>query len=117
MKGTLYTVHGLPEGNGGKSAAAGARPWTEDSKALLDKAARELFGVRPVGVDVDTRGGGTEPGPGALAVGGGGGGGGGGEGGGGRGRRGGGAGGGRGGGGAGAKDLGTSPPPAYPRQP
>src|ERR1035441_713311 len=55
MNGTLYTVHGLPEGNGGKSAAAGARPWTEDSKALLDKAARELFGLRPVGVDVDTR--------------------------------------------------------------
>src|ERR1035441_5179522 len=36
-------------------AEAGARPWTEDSKALLDKAARELFGLRPVGVDVDTR--------------------------------------------------------------
>src|ERR1035437_8501072 len=55
MNGTLYTMHGLPEGNGGKAAAAGARPWTEDSKALLDKAARELFGVRPAGVDVDTR--------------------------------------------------------------
>src|ERR1035441_5311256 len=51
----LTWIRGLPEGNGGKSAAAAARPWTEDSKALLDKAARELFGVRPVGVDVDTR--------------------------------------------------------------
>jgi hypothetical protein len=47
-------VHGLPEGDRDKTTA-GARPWTEDIKALLDEASRELFRLRPVGVDVDMR--------------------------------------------------------------
>ncbi len=54
MNGTLYSVHGLPDGDREK-AEAGARPWTEDIKALLDDASRELFRLRPVGVDVDMR--------------------------------------------------------------
>ncbi len=55
LNGTLYTVHGLPDGNSGKAPAANARPWTEDIKALLDDAGRELFHLRPAGIDVDTR--------------------------------------------------------------
>ena len=54
MSGTLYTVHGLPSGDR-ERAAPGARPWTEDIKALLDDASRELFRLRPGGVDVDMR--------------------------------------------------------------
>ena len=53
MNGTLYSVHGLPDGD--REKTAGARPWTEDIKALLDDASRELFRLRPVGVDVDMR--------------------------------------------------------------
>ena len=55
MNGTLYTVHGLPDSDSAKTAAAGAKPWTDDIKALLDDAARELFHLRPVGIDVDMR--------------------------------------------------------------
>lgn len=54
MNGTLYAVHGLPDGDRG-TAAVGARPWTDDIKALLDSASRELFRLRSVGIDVDTR--------------------------------------------------------------
>jgi VWFA-related protein len=54
MNGTLYSVHGLPDGDREK-ANPGARPWTEDIKALLDDASRELFHLRPGGVDVDMR--------------------------------------------------------------
>jgi VWFA-related protein len=55
MNGTLYTVHGLPDGDSGKPADAGAKPWTEDIKAMLDDAGRELFHLRPIGIDVDMR--------------------------------------------------------------
>lgn len=55
MNGTLYAVHGLPDGDRGAAAAAGARPWTDDIKALLESASRELFRLRSVGIDVDTR--------------------------------------------------------------
>src|SRR5260370_5609632 len=54
MNGTLYSVHGLPDGDREK-VNTGARPWTEDIKALLDDASRELFRLQPVGIDVDTR--------------------------------------------------------------
>ncbi|MGD0778541.1 MAG: VWA domain-containing protein, partial [Candidatus Solibacter sp.] len=54
MNGTLYAVHGLPDGDRG-TAAAGARPWTDDIKALLESASRELFRLRSLGIDVDTR--------------------------------------------------------------
>ena len=53
MNGTLYSVHGLPDG--GREKTADARPWTEDIKSLLDVASRELFRLRPGGVDVDMR--------------------------------------------------------------
>ena len=53
MNGTLYSVHGLPDGD--REKTAGARPWTEDIKPLLDDASRELFRLRPVGIDVDMR--------------------------------------------------------------
>jgi VWFA-related protein len=53
MNGTLYSLHGLPDGDHEKTA--GARPWTEDFKTLLDDASRELFRLRPAGVDVDMR--------------------------------------------------------------
>jgi VWFA-related protein len=55
LNGTLYTVHGLPDGNSGKAPAADARPWTDNIKALLDDAGRELFHLRPAGMDIDTR--------------------------------------------------------------
>ncbi len=48
MNGTLYPVRGL-------SDAAGAKPWTDDIKALLDDASREVFRLRPTDVDVDMR--------------------------------------------------------------
>jgi VWFA-related protein len=48
MNGTLYPVHGL-------SDAAGAKPWTDDVKALLDDATREVFRLRPTDIDVDMR--------------------------------------------------------------
>jgi VWFA-related protein len=49
MNGALYAVHGL------QVPTPGAKPWTDDIKALLDNASREFFHLRPVGVDVDMR--------------------------------------------------------------
>ena len=55
MNGTLYAVHGLAEANTGPGKTAGAHPWTEDIKALLDDASRETLRLRPIWIDVDTR--------------------------------------------------------------
>jgi VWFA-related protein len=55
MNGTLYAVHGLADANTGPGKTAGAHPWTEDIKALLDDASRETLRLRPIWIDVDTR--------------------------------------------------------------
>ncbi len=54
MNGTLYPVHGMPDADG-LHAPAGAKPWTDDAKALLDDASREVFRLRPTDIDVDMR--------------------------------------------------------------
>jgi VWFA-related protein len=55
MNGTLYAVHGLPDAKGVHPPAADAKPWTDDIKALLDDASREVFRLRPIDIDVDMR--------------------------------------------------------------
>lgn len=55
MNGTLYPVHGLPDADGAHPPAAGGKSWTDDTKALLDDASRELFHLRQTDVDVDMR--------------------------------------------------------------
>jgi VWFA-related protein len=53
MNGTLYPVHPLPDPE--TTTRAGARPWTEDIKPLLDEASSKLFRLRPLGRVVDDR--------------------------------------------------------------
>ena len=53
MKGTLYPVHPLPDPEA--TAGVAGKPWTNDTKPLLDEASRKLFGLRPPNLQVDER--------------------------------------------------------------
>src|ERR1039458_6757139 len=53
MNAPLYPVHPLPDPE--TTTRAGARPWTEDIKPLLDEASSKLFRLRPLGRVVDDR--------------------------------------------------------------
>jgi VWFA-related protein len=55
VRGQLYPVHPLPIGNTEPPAKASDVPWTRDSKALVEQAVGQVYGLRGPNLDIDTR--------------------------------------------------------------
>jgi len=55
VHGQLYPVHPLPIGNAGLAGKGSDLPWTRDSKALIEQAVGQVYGLRGPNLDIDTR--------------------------------------------------------------
>jgi VWFA-related protein len=55
IRGQLYPVHPLPIGESPASGEGSGVPWTTNSKALVEQAVGQVFGLRGPNLDIDTR--------------------------------------------------------------